>query len=106
MQRYVAVPSEQQVPPRPRSRSGGVADEGAVDVDEPRDTPTREGSTPAPTAAAARLSPVQSAYGRYAAHFLGCDRCRSIDETCEEAGPLWRAFQEAGEDARRKLAGG
>src|SRR5690606_33425552 len=36
--RYVAVPSEQGRPPRPQARPGGMADEGAVSVDEPTET--------------------------------------------------------------------
>lgn len=83
-----------------------MADERSVDVDERREPPPE--TTPrAPIAAGlGQLSPVQSAYGAYTRHAIDCDDCRNVDHTCEIAEGLWRAYQTAGRNAFRRLAGG
>ena len=107
MGRYIAVPSEQQRPPRPCDRPGGVADERSVDVDEPRDQQPDDGSrTRPPVAAAVALSPVQQAWGRYVHHATACVCCRDVDRgRCETAEMLYRAWREGTDQAYRQLGG-
>jgi hypothetical protein len=81
-----------------------MADEGAVDVDEGRDTPDPGGSRPA-VAAGVRLSEVQEAYGRYTEHATHCWACRSVDERCDVGEWLHRAYRQVDEAASRRLIG-
>jgi hypothetical protein len=75
-------------------------------VDERRDAePPPQGAWP-PLAAASRLSPVQQAYGAYAAHAIACPACRDVDRTCADAEGLWRAYRSAGDAAYDELADG
>lgn len=84
-----------RAPPRPCDRPGGLADEGAVDVDDSRDRqPARE-----PAARLVppniRLTPVQEAWSDYVTHSLyRCNTCRAADGTaCDTAEDLYRAFR-------------
>ncbi|WP_265560993.1 hypothetical protein [Streptomyces hygroscopicus] len=74
-------------------------------MDEPRDQPAPAESRLHPLAAAASLTPIQQAYGRYVGHALTCDACRDIDRSCDKAELLWRAYQAHGEQAYRRLDG-
>jgi hypothetical protein len=71
-------------------------------MDEGRDHPATAGSGPP---IAGELSPVQRAYGRYAAHFLRCQNCRDIDRSCMEGGRLWRDYESTSEAIGRQMSG-
>lgn len=73
-------------------------------MDEPRDPPRDDGTRPPLIASATRLSPIQQAYSRFTRHSLDCDTCRDVDRGhCDQAEQLWRAYQEQGADAFRRL---
>ena len=75
-------------------------------MDEVTDQPPERGSHPPIAAARARLSPVQAAHARYSTHTGGCPRCSDIDrDRCPEGDRLWRAWNDACDDAYRKLHG-
>lgn len=63
------------------------------------------GAQPAPALpAGTRLSPVQEAWGDYVRHATHCQICRSIDAgPCEQAEQLHRTYEEAGDNAFRRL---
>lgn len=87
-------------------RPGGVADEGAVDMEERRDQPpppvTRRPVIPS---VAGRLSPVQEAWSDYVRHGLSCEHCRSLDTVrCREAERLHGAYGDAEKAAFQRLA--
>ncbi|MGW1160337.1 hypothetical protein ACWD48_19395 [Streptomyces sp. NPDC002519] len=74
-------------------------------MDESRDTPAEPETRPPAVVAATRLSPLQEAYGDYATHALRCPRCRDVDQRCDEAGRLWRAYWVKATEAVRGLTG-
>lgn len=75
-------------------------------MDEGRDNEPNPTARAPIAAGLGRLSPVQSAYSAYTRHAIDCDDCRNVDHTCEIAEGLWRAYQTAGRNAFRRLAGG
>jgi hypothetical protein len=79
-----------------------MADEGAVDVDEPR------GEQPAPVShppiVGPSLSDVQRAHIHYSNHTNDCYRCRDIDRgRCTVGEQLWRDWNAACDDAYWQL---
>ena len=72
-------------------------------MDEVRDTPAEPETRPPAFIATTRLSPLQEAYGAYTAHTLDCNRCRDVDQQCDEAGLLWRAYWAWAVETRRRL---
>ena len=99
---------QQERPPRPCDRSGGVADERSVDMAERRgDQPAPETGPQLPRPIRVGLSPVQAAYAAFAGHFMDCEHCRDIDRgQCDEAARLWQAYKAEDGLARHKLTGG
>lgn len=75
-------------------------------MDERRDTPPRPETRAPLVAAATRLSPVQQAWAGYAEHFVACGHCRDVDQRCEDAERLYRAFQEVADAAFERLNSG
>lgn len=92
--------------PRSRTDGPGAADGWSVDVDERK--PVDPPPDPRPlAAAAANLSPVQQAYGRWVRHCLACACCRDVDcGRCGAADRLWQVYQAQTDEAYRRLGGG
>lgn len=77
---------------------------GSVDVDEPRDQPAAEPERAPQIPASTKLSPLQEAWGAYVEHATHCPVCRSPDAgRCDEAEELYRAYEQQGDAAYRKL---
>ena len=83
----------------------GLADEGAVDVDERRDHQPAVDSRPPLVAAHTSLSPIQEAWGAYTRHQLHCRRCADVDTgPCLTAGQLRQEWESLTQDTFRRLA--
>lgn len=73
-------------------------------MDEPTDPAAERQTADTMPLIAGQLSPVQQAYSRYATHALACPVCRDVDRgSCGTADTLWRAYQEAGQQAYQRL---
>lgn len=77
-------------------------------MDERREPPPQPVTRPPViVSGAAKLSPLQEAWGRYVDHTTGCSHCRDIDRgRCEKSEGLWQAYRDQENEAYRRLNGG
>jgi len=77
-------------------------------MDERRDEqPPPVTRPPVIASTASRLSPLQEAWSAYVGHATHCPKCRSRDAgRCDTAEQLYRAYDEQGDSATRRLADG
>lgn len=81
-----------------------MADEGAVDVDEPTN-PHPETNRPRPIVGRGGLTPVREAYGAWVGHQLACTTCRDVDAgPCVTAGKLRARWERLAGEAVRRVA--
>ena len=72
-------------------------------MDERRDPPPDGGRRP-PIRGGVTLPNAQQAHLDYSSHAERCQRCRDIDRgRCDQGETLWRAWNEALDDAYRQL---
>lgn len=77
-------------------------------MDNGRDPAADDGTRAPIVAAAAQLTPTQTAWARFVHHVtVACERCRDIDQTsCDDAEQLHRAWRRLTDEAFGRLAEG
>jgi len=73
-------------------------------MDDSKGDQPATGTRPGLIASGAQLSPPQEAWGAYVDHATHCTTCRSPDDgSCVTAEALYRAYEQQGADASRKV---